>query len=350
MADKIVWIPALIVLVGTLVFFHELGHFSMAKLLKIRVQEFAFGFGPKWIRLFKRGDTEYTIHPVPLGGFVKLAGMEPGEEDVPDGFQSKPVWSRFLVYLAGPLMSLVLAYMVFSSQGFTFGLPTGESENRVDLVAPNSRAERAGLNTGDVIVRINDERIESGEEMVAYIHNSLGKPLVIIVNRDGRLVRIYATPGPAKLDGKTVGLLGFTVAQKLERVGLVESVRFGNDSMSAFIRMIFTVLTSRQIKDAVGGPLAIADATLTSVKRGPYGFLQLMGVWSLFLGIINLLPIPVLDGGQIMLLAGEAVRRRRLSPRTIEIAMRVGLTIIALIFITMMYLDLSRIAANKLFR
>ena len=145
---------AAIVLLGTLVFFHELGHFTMSKIMRIRVEEFAFGFGPKWIRLFKRGDTEYTIHPVPLGGFVKLAGAEPGEAGLPNGFQSKPWWTRFLVYLAGPFASFVLGYIIFCMLGFTVGLPISRDvENKVDLVMPGSEADRVGLRTGDEIIR-----------------------------------------------------------------------------------------------------------------------------------------------------------------------------------------------------
>lgn len=342
---------ALVVLLGTLVYFHEFGHFAMAKLVKIKVEEFAFGFGPVLVRLFKRGDTEYTIHAVPLGGFVKLTGMEPGEESIPDGFQSKPAWKRYLTILAGPFMSFVLAYLVFSTLGLTVGLPTtGEAINRVDLIQPGSRADRAGLREGDVIVKINDERIETGNEMVQIIHDSAGRPLVIVVNRDGRTIRIRATPGPGKIGNKTVGLLGFIPAQKLQRVGLVESFRVGNSATVSFAKTIVSVLFSREVKNAVGGPLAIVDATQTSVRRGANGFLQIMGMLSLSLGVVNLLPIPVLDGGWMMLLVVEAIRRKRLSPRTWEVAQRVGMAVIGIIFVLIMYLDLTRVATGKLFR
>ena len=211
MSDIALTVPAIIVMLGTLIFFHELGHFAVAKLARIRVEEFAFGFGPKLICLLKHGGTEYTIHPIPLGGFVKLAGMEPGQEDVPDGFQSKPVGSRLLVYLAGPVMSFVLAYLVFSALGFTVGLPiTGEPLTSVDIVMPGSEAQRVGLRTADVIVSINGEHIDSGLELLEIVHGSPNKPLVIVIDRDGRHISLKATPKPTEIEkGKVIGLLGF---------------------------------------------------------------------------------------------------------------------------------------------
>ena len=342
---------AAIVLLGTLVFFHELGHFTMAKALKIRVEEFAFGFGPKWIRLFKRGDTEYTIHPIPLGGFTKLAGAEPGEVGLPNGFQSKPWWSRFLVYLAGPSASFALGYVIFCMLGFTVGLPISRDvENKVDLVMPHSEADRVGLRTGDQIIKINDKTIKNGRDMLTIVHDSANKRLHIIIRRHGDLVSVYATPKPTKLAGKTVGLLGFAPKQRLQRVGLAESFRYGNQATLAFAATLIKVLPSREAKDAVGGPISIVDATYNSIKRGVYGYLELMGVLSLSFAFVNFLPIFVVDGGQMVLLLVEGLMMRRLSPKTWEITQRIGLTQIAIIFILIMYLDLSRLLDNKLFR
>lgn len=342
---------ALIVLLGTLVLFHEVGHFTAAKLFRIRVDEFAFGFGPKWIRLFKRGDTEYTIHPFPLGGFVKLAGMDPGEEDVPNGFNTRPVWQRILVYFAGPFMSFALAALVFFLMGITTGLPvTDEIVNRVEFVHPDTAAERAGLRTADYIVAIDGVKIQSGEQMVDMIHDSPGKTLLLTVKRGEKVLTTYATPKPEKVEGKTIGLLGFMPTPKLQRIGFTESVIFGIDRTRVFVVGIVTVIFSREVGENVGGPLAIADATQTSVKRGIFGFLQLMAILSLSLGVINLLPIPILDGGAMVLLAAEGIRGRRLSPKTIEVAQRIGLLLIAVIFFSIMYLDLTRLVDGRLFR
>lgn len=443
MASIALTFPAIIILLGTLIFFHELGHFTTAKLLRMKVDEFGFGLpiGPRIARLFKRRETEYTVYPIPLGGFVKLAGMEPGEEHVPGGFQGKPWWARMLVYFSGPAASFVLAYLVFCALGLTVGLPiTGDVMNRVDLVMPNSEADRVGLASGDVILAMNGKTLKSGNEMLDIVHGSSFKQLEIRVRRSGRVFTVKATPRPQELefsklglivampwDGKVpnritrvkdgsdaekagfevndvirtidgeritssqqlvkiadedankrlavvlerdkksvrisaslkpgeirkdkvIGLLGFVPVQRLQRVGLVKSVHYGNEATSVFVTTIVRVVFSREVKEAVGGPLAIADATLNSVKRGPYGYLQLMGILSMSLAIVNILPIPVVDGGQIVMLAIEAIRRRRLSAQTWELSQRIGWTMIAILFALIMYLDLSRLAANKLFR
>ncbi|MHB0999578.1 MAG: site-2 protease family protein [Armatimonadota bacterium] len=441
MFNNILWIPALIFLLGVLVLFHEFGHFAVAKLLKIRVEEFAFGFGPKWIRLFKRGDTEYTIHPYPLGGFVKLAGAEPGEEDMPDGFNSKPWWKRYLVYLAGPFMSFALAYIIFCALGFTIGLPiTGDTMNKVDLIEPNSEAERAGIKVGDVIVSINNKPINNGRQMLDTVHNSPDKLLNITVKRNDNYTNISAVPQPRvmllkslgfsasrptkgeniyridqiekKSEGNRVGLkngdgiisingvkpasavetvdmvkksagkemvlvvdrkdqmmkfrltpdeklidkdqvvafLGFIPKQRLERVGLLRSIKFGNDTTVAYAKTMVVVLFSKEVKDAVGGPISIANETQNGLKRGTYGFLQLMAALSLSLGVFNLMPIPVVDGGQMVLLVAEGIKGRRLSRRTLELAQLAGLLIIGAIFVLVMTLDVGRIVSGKIFR
>jgi regulator of sigma E protease len=340
-------IVAVIVVLGALVFVHELGHFTMAKIMGIKVEEFAFGFGPKWITLMKRGDTEYTIHPFPLGGFVKLAGAEPGEENLPSGFNSKPWWARFLVYFTGPLMNFVLAYLIFCIMGVMVGLPiTKNSLNRIELIMPNGIADKAGIAVGDVVTHIDGKRIVTGEQLVDVIHKSTGKKLDFTVNREDKTLHIYVTPKLTKIDGKDMGAIGIMVTPELKRVGAVESVRYGTRVTAGFVKNFFTVIFSREVKNAVGGPISIVMETSNSVKRGASGLLQLMAVLSMSLGVVNLLPIPVVDGGQMVLLMVEGIRRRRLSPQTLELAQMIGLSIIALIFVLVMYLDLNRLIAR----
>lgn len=441
MSDNLLFIPGFIVLLATLIMFHELGHFTVSKLLKIKVEEFAFGFGPKWITMFKIGDTEYTIHPVPLGGFVKTAGAEPGEEDVPNGFLSKPWWARALVFIAGPFMSFVLAYLIFCAMGLTVGLPiTGEVDNVVDLIQPGSEAENIGLRVGDRIVMIDYQPIDSGQTMLDMVHGSAYRSVEILVGRGKETIHISGTPQPMELsfsayglivdlptgedvsnrvkevaagglaekagvkpgdvivaintilvtngrdvldamrgfsgdeltviadrNGETVtfkmpgrdfspekdepmGFLGFMPKQKLTRVGPVDSVVYGSRITYNSIKLIVGVIFSSKVKESVGGPLSIVSETRTSVKRGAVGYLELMAILSMSLGIVNLLPIPILDGGQIVLLFGEGIRRRRLSPETLEWAARVGLIAIGVLFIFILYLDFGRLFAGKLFK
>ena len=243
----------LLIILSILVVAHEWGHFIVARLCGIRVDDFSIGFGKRLFRIAKRGDTEYNVRMLPLGGFVKIAGMEPDEapliaakdkvvggkeagptvrgiglsgpglgglelrnadpdanqipliaENVgenaaysaPDGFYSKPVWQRALVIAAGPFMSFVLGYVVFCLMGMTTGIPTGNTLNKVAMAGPGGEGKRIGLRIGDTIQAINGRPVSSGEEMVDMIHGSAGKPITLTVVRDGATFTRTATPQP----------------------------------------------------------------------------------------------------------------------------------------------------------
>jgi len=183
-----------IAILGVLVFFHEWGHFIAAKLSGITVEEFAFGFGPKLVRLLRRGDTDYTIHAVPLGGFVKLTGMEPGEEDVEGGYQAQPVWKRAAVIFAGPLFSFVLGAAVLLFVGIHWGFPNHTVLPRVGRVEPQTEAARVDLRAGDRVLEINGVRITSGGQMTDIIHGSPGRELTLLIDRDGSKLTKTARP------------------------------------------------------------------------------------------------------------------------------------------------------------
>ena len=186
---------ALLLIFGALVMGHELGHFITARLVGIRVEEFAFGFGPKLLRLFKRGDTEYTIHPVPLGGFVKLAGMEPGQEDIPDGLQAQSAWKRAIVFAAGPVASFILAVVIFVGTGVFWGFPHDwKTMNRVGSVMPQTVASKIGLRAGDRILAIDGKPVSSGIEMTTLIHNKPGEQVRLTVEHNGDKTTRTAVP------------------------------------------------------------------------------------------------------------------------------------------------------------
>ncbi|NLN78151.1 MAG: RIP metalloprotease RseP [Armatimonadetes bacterium] len=184
-----------IILLGILVFFHELGHFLAAKSSGMRVEEFAFGFGPRMITLFKREGTEYTIHWVPLGGFVKIAGMEPGQEDISDGFQAQAIWKRALVIFAGPLFSFILGVGVLVSVGVLWGFQDfSEPQPRVGSVQPGTEAASIGLRAGDRVLEINGKRISTGAQMTEIIHDKPGQRITVLLDRDGKTIRKTARP------------------------------------------------------------------------------------------------------------------------------------------------------------
>ncbi len=230
----------LLIILSILVVAHEWGHFIVARLCGIRVDDFSIGFGKRLFRIGKRGDTEYNVRMLPLGGFVKIAGMEPDEAPIthakdrvlgqsaqsdpdageipllaenlgestpytgPDGFYSKPLWQRSLVIFAGPLMSFLFGYFVFCLMGVTTGIPSGKVLTRVDVVEAGGEGQRIGLHAGDDIVAINGQPLANGQEMLFKINNSLGKTLTLTVRRDGKTYTYTATPRPAVQNGKPV--------------------------------------------------------------------------------------------------------------------------------------------------
>lgn len=230
----------LLIILSILVVAHEWGHFIVARLCGIRVDDFSIGFGKRLFRIGKRGDTEYNVRMLPLGGFVKIAGMEPDEAPItnaknkvlgqdtqsdpdageipllaentgesvpytgPDGFYSKPLWQRSLVILAGPVMSFVFGYLVFCLMGFTTGIPSGKVLTRVDVVDAGGEGQKIGLHAGDTILAIDGKPLTSGQEMLYRINSSLGKTISLTVSRDGKVYHYVATPRPAVVNGKPV--------------------------------------------------------------------------------------------------------------------------------------------------
>ncbi|MCC6446947.1 MAG: site-2 protease family protein [Armatimonadetes bacterium] len=345
---------------GVLVLFHEFGHFAAAKLLGVRVEEFSFGLGPRMVRLWQKGDTEYTIHWVPFGGFVKLSGMEVGEENIgPDGFNSKPTWARMVIIFAGPFMSIMLAFLVFSSMGMTVGFPTGKATNEVEYIMPDSRAQEAGLQRGDEITGIIIPKqsmeakrrypINNGEDMLKAIHGHPNRQLVLEVNRKEQYLLIGAktTAVKDKSTGKEIGLLGFIPVQHLERQSALKSIESGFKQTVGIIQALPKELFNRNIADKVGGPIAILQETSHSVDRGFHRIFWLIGVLSLTVGLFNLFPLPLLDGGYLAILTIEAIRGKRLRPETQQFVHTVGFALLMLLFVVIMYNDLMRLASGK---
>ena len=230
----------LLVILSILVVAHEWGHFIVARLCGIRVDDFSIGFGKRLFRICKRGDTEYNVRMLPLGGFVKIAGMEPDEAPLvaakdkmlgkpnpadpdskdlplitenigdgvpytsPDGFYSKPLWQRALVILAGPLMSFLFGYFAFCLMGWTVGIPSGKVLSRIGMVSPGGEGQRIGLRAGDVITAINGQPIADGRQMIAAINGNLGKTLTLNVKRGDQAFVRTVTPMAAMENGKPV--------------------------------------------------------------------------------------------------------------------------------------------------
>jgi regulator of sigma E protease len=388
------FILVFLLILGILVFFHELGHFLAAKMLRMRVLEFAFNMGPKLIRLYHDGETEYTIRAIPLGGFVRIAGMEVEDEvegrltgtayehsaanddrgfantntrleqqeaertpvdgdvsaairpDDPNGYNNRPIWQRFIVILAGPLFSFLLGWITLCLIGVLAGMPE-KTQVGVGDVVKGSIAEQVGLKSGDVVTAINGQRIEDFNTGLKIIRSSPNKELDLTVkDKDNHERDIKATPRLEKDPGtgEKVGLLGFapvTITLTVRRTTLKESFAFGNERTLFWFELMGNLVSSGKITQNVGGPVAIFKETASASKRGGPDPMLLLGSLSLSLGLFNLLPIPILDGGHLMLLILEAVRRRKLTPLWTARVQYAGLAILLTVFVLVMFKDIT---------
>jgi len=349
-----------IVLLGIIIFVHELGHFIFAKLLGVRVLKFSLGFGPK---LFGRklGDTEYLISAVPFGGYVKPLGETPGEElaeeEKPFAFNYQPVWKRFLIVFAGPFFNILCAVVIFFFS-FLGGLPVLTPE--IGSVLENSPAERSGLLKGDRIVLIEGKTISQWDEMTKIIHENPEKPLKITIDRNGTALTVSVTPEKKQVkdifgEEKSLGLIGIkpSGATSVKREGFAEALRdsfvrtweISELTLVSIIKLIQRVIPF----DTIGGPIMIVQMAGEQAAQGPLNFFIFMALININLGVLNLLPIPILDGGHILFLGIEAIRRKPLSEKVISVSQKVGLAIILTLVVFVMYNDVLRLITGKTF-
>jgi regulator of sigma E protease len=423
---------AFLFVLGVLIFVHELGHFLVARWHGVRVHTFSLGFGPKLIK-FRRGDTEYCVSAVPLGGYVNLAGetVDEARTGSPDEFLSKSKWVRFQVYLAGPIMNLVLAVIVLAivlAQGADVpiyeqsapvigsvapnspaqeaGLRTGDRVVSVDGrpvatwddlmlgvlpkasqairltalrdgerievsvtpdalgryevgdlgvrpvlrpeirgVTPGDAAEAAGFRRGDVILAVGNDREPTQEVVINRIQHSANAPLVFVVERDGSPVELTVVPKGAQgsaligvhlspyevneINPNFYQALGMSVERNWENARLIGRTLRGLITRDTPVRQLM-------------GPLAIADLSGSAAELGLLPLLSLMAMISLNLGLLNLMPVPVLDGGHIAILAVEGLARRDLSVRVKERILMAGAAVIVLLMVTVIYNDIAR--------
>jgi regulator of sigma E protease len=443
-----------IVLLGILIFVHELGHFLIAKLLGVKVLKFSLGFGPKIIGK-KYGDTEYLLSAVPLGGYVKMLGQSdvPSEEEEISeaekhrAYNFQPVWKRFSIVFFGPLFNLFFAAFVFfwiflsgvpamypdvgqvleNSSAQKSGLMTGdriieingkaiiswdEIEDVLDknpgktlslkvkrgdttldfsvtpemkkakdlfgeskdiwdigitpLVYPaigsvmkGSRAEKAGLKKGDRIISIEDTELKTWPDMTGIIHNNPEKPLKFKIQRGAEITELVISPekSTVKTPGegeKVIGLIGIKPEGNdfIRKYGLLSSISLG--VMKTWDVSVLTVVSIVKLfqrvipADTIGGPIMIVQMAGEQASQGFLNFFTLMAVISVNLGILNLLPIPVLDGGHLMFMSIEAVRRKPVSEKVAMAAQKVGIALLVTLMVFALYNDIMRLITKKM--
>lgn len=348
-----------ILVLGLLIFVHELGHFLFAKLFGVRVLKFSLGFGPR-IAGKTIGETEYVISALPLGGFVKMFGENPDEKEMAEedkrvSFAHKTVYQRFGIVFAGPLFNLLFSVFLFFMVFAFVGVPTSTDTTAIGNISVGSPAEASGLQAGDIIVGIDDLRTEKWLDVLEAVKTSEGKEITIVVLREGE-ERSF-TVAPAIDTVKNV--FGEEVEQRY-MIGIMKSDDFTYDdvglfgalekaAMQTWMYVELTVLGFIKIFQRVvpasdlGGPILIAQIAGEQMRAGWINLIYFMGLLSVNLGILNLLPIPVLDGGHLVFLTLEAVRRKPVDERAQIMAQQVGIGLLGTLMIFVFYNDLVRI-------
>jgi regulator of sigma E protease len=331
------------------VFFHELGHFLVARWCGVAVKTFSIGFGPEIAGLTDRHGTRWKLSWIPLGGYVKFiddenaasAGQKALEELTPEerkqSFQAKSLGQRAAIVAAGPIANFILAILIFAAVFTVFGERITAA--KVDIVNPGSAAERAGFLPGDRVISIDGKKIESFSEMQRIVGMSPDQPLHFIVERAGKTLEITATPERKEITDNfgnviRLGLLGIQRSASagdwtLKRhdpatavIMAVNEVRFVIERTFAYL---YDVIAGRESADQLGGPLRIAELSGQVASLGIGPLLSFAAYISVSIGLLNLFPIPMLDGGHLLFYLIEAIRGRPLSEATQEIGFRIGL-------------------------
>ena len=424
---------AFLFVLGVLIFVHELGHFMAARRVGVRVLTFSLGFGPKILK-FKRGDTEYCISAVPLGGYVKMAGESPEDprSGAPDEFMSKTKWERFQILIMGPVMNIALAVVVLAivlaqgaevpayegksplvgaveqgsvaqraglmrgdrlltvagddvptwrdvdmaigmqanrDIGITFDRggrtqsvtvrPTAQGRYEIgDIgvlpdvspsvrsVVPGDPADRAGVKTGDIVVSVDGERVIFARHLAEAISRNGGKQIELLIRRGADELKVPVTPEQRG----DKGLIGVSISEETRtfKPGPIEAVRLSVEQNIASSGLIFRTLgglfTGATSVRQLQGPVGIAQLSGESAQAGWVALLSLMAVISLNLGLLNLMPVPVLDGGHILIMALEGVARRDFSMQVKEKMLLAGFVVLMMLMVTVIYNDLTRVS------
>ncbi|SEO80251.1 RIP metalloprotease RseP [Propionispora vibrioides] len=328
---------------GVLIFVHELGHFMTAKWVGMRVDEFALGFGKKLIS-FRRGETLYSLRMIPLGGFNKIAGMDPDEEQDERSFGAKPIWARILVIVAGSAMNFLLPVLLFLIVFLSAGIDNVSDQPIIGNIFADKPAARAGLMTGDRIVSVNNEKIDSWRQFVTLVQNSGQKPLSIQFERSGTTSQAEVVP---EFDNKANrGIIGVMPQIDNYRPGFFESVKLSvvqtYTVTAAMITGLLQMVTG-QVAAEVAGPIGVAQMAGEVAQLGFIPLLQFAAFLSLNLGLLNLLPVPVLDGGHVVALMLEGVRGKSLSRDKMQFLQMIGFALLLLLTLVATFKDIAKL-------
>lgn len=345
----ILTIIALLIVLGVVVFVHELGHFLAARWAGVRVDAFSIGFGPAIVKWHDKHNTVWKIGCLPLGGYVSIYGQEDmfnrkkyaelSKEKKKGHYLSVPAWKQFIIIAAGVFMNFVLAWVIYSGifmfQAKTVQLPV------VGQVVRQSIAFNAGIKPGDIVMRIDNEKITNWGELIIAKELAASRDANVLVLRGEKLVNVKLAPG------ERWGLIADGSKTELRKKGFFGAIYSGaretyNQSKNLLI-VLKQIITGERSSKQLGSFITIAEVSGKAMTMGIFALLSIIALLSVNLGVINLLPLPVLDGGYLLILIIEAITRRKLGGRGMEIAIMCGWALIAALFALTMWNDLARV-------
>lgn len=334
-----------LLILGFLIVVHELGHFIVAKMAGIHVDEFSIGFGPKLVSIKSTKDqTVYALRLFPLGGYVKMAGMEPDDERL-DGFNKKPLKARFAVVSAGSITNFLVAIVLFIIVFSVIGVPIPSAANIVGDVLPGSPADKAGLKPGDRILKVNDMDTPTWNDLATKIHYSDGRKIKLMIERKGQKRFVEVTP---QYNPKTqTNQIGIKQVIKWEKQSFTKAVKLGLERALGFSKLIilgiYGMLTGSIPPNEIAGPVGITQMIGDAAREGLGYLLSFTAILGINLAIVNLLPIPSLDGSRLLFLTIEKIRGKPIDPQKENLIHLIGLALLMVLFILITYNDILRL-------
>lgn len=347
-----------VVVLGVLIFVHELGHFLVAKLAGVGVNTFSLGFGPRLLG-FKRGGTDYRLSVIPLGGFARMVGEHPGEEidpaDIPRSFSHKPVGWRLAIVAAGPFCNVIFALCTYYVLLVAWGLPTMTTQ--VGQVIKDQPAALAGMQSGDRVLAIDGQPVDHWGDIASAVQGSKGRLVQMLLERQGRQVSLTVRPLAQKVrdifnEDQEVYRVGIQASGEtvIKSVGLFQALglALNRTYLAGEIIMVSVVkLLERKVPaDTLGGPILIAQMAGEAAHHGVAPLMDLAALLSVNLAILNLLPIPALDGGHLFFFLVEAITRRPVSISVREKAQQMGVALLIMLMAFIFYNDIARLVAG----
>lgn len=338
-----------ILILGIVVLIHEFGHFIFAKKAGIYVYEFSIGMGPQLFKFHRKNDeTEYSIRLLPIGGYVQMAGedMEEEESDIPKEKQmtNKKWYQRFLTIIAGILFNFLLAIVIFFIVGLVNGVPTDTTT--VAEVTKDSAALEAGLQSGDVIEKINGKTILSSDHLMLLVQVNGKETMDVVVDRDGKEVALEITPKKVEVDDQVTYQYGFSLNNTVVHNFFV-AVKYGFTKMFSLLHQMILIIgyliIGKLSLSSLAGPVGIYTVVEQSAEAGLMSLVYLVGFLSLNVGFINLLPIPAFDGGRILFLIIEKIKGSRVNPKVENTIHALGFIFLMILMVLITYNDIMRL-------